>query len=93
MKITITELPLAAALQVLGFVPNLEKTDNNKYLFIYPKTPEIETAISNYWANELKISPKLHWNNVRELKSRIISLQTNSQDNSKNSGLSAYRMT
>ena len=58
MKISITDLPLAAALQALGFIPELEKT-SNKFFFVYLKTPEIEAAMSDYWTNRLKISPKL----------------------------------
>ncbi len=71
MKITTTELPLAAALQTLGFSPELKRSSENQFLFVYPKTTEIELLIVDYWNNELKVSPKQFWNNVRELKSRM----------------------
>lgn len=80
MKISITDLPLAAALHSLGFIPELEKTSTNKFYFIYKKTPEIETAISDYWSNRLKVNPKAHWSSVRELKSRMATFQGGSHD-------------
>lgn len=75
MKISVTELPLAASLQVLGFIPDLEVTSTNKFIFIFPETIEVKTAISSYWSNKLKINPKLLWSNVRELKSRMSSFE------------------
>lgn len=78
MKIIVSELPLAAALQTLGFIPDLEKTPDGKFLFVFDKSPELDTAVVDYWANRLKVNPKLQWNNVRELKSRMSSYQSNS---------------
>ncbi len=76
MKISTTELPLAAALQSLGFIPSFERSSENKVLFVFPKTPEIEKAVSDYWTNLLKVNPKLLWNSVRELKSRMSNFQS-----------------
>lgn len=79
MKISISDLPLAAALQAMDFIPKLQNTSDGKFLFVYNKSPEIETAISDYWANRLKVNPKLHWSSVRELKSRMATYQYGSQ--------------
>lgn len=75
MKISTTELPLAASLQSLGFIPTLEKTSDKKIVFVFSKTPETEKAMSDYWTNLLKVNPKLLWNSVRELKSRMSNFQ------------------
>jgi hypothetical protein len=81
MKFETTELPLAAALQTLGFMPDVVKSPDNRFLFVFDKTPELDIAVSDYWANKLKVSPKLQWNNVRELKSRMTAYQTNIKGN------------
>lgn len=78
MKFETTELPLAAALQTLGFIPDVVKTPNSKFLFVFDKSHELDIAVIDYWTNRLKVSPKLQWNNVRELKSRMATYQSNS---------------
>jgi hypothetical protein len=75
MKISTTDLPLAASLQSLGYIPTLEKSSDNRILFVFPKSPETVKAMSDYWTNLLKVNPKLLWTSVRELKSRISNFQ------------------
>ena len=78
MKFETSELVLAAALQTLGFIPDISKTPDNRFLFVFTKSPELDEAVSDYWTNRLKVNPKLQWNNVRELKSRMSTYQSNS---------------
>ena len=71
MNIETSELSLAAALLTLGFVPNVKKSNNQKVIFSFEQTQELEKAINDFWNNNLELNPKLYWNAVRELKSRI----------------------
>lgn len=84
MRFETTELVLAASLQTLGFIPDISKTPDNKFLFTFTKSPELDKAVSDYWANLLKVNPKLQWNNVRELKSRMANYQSNSSGGGRN---------
>lgn len=66
-----SELSLAAALLTLGFIPNVKKTNNQKVIFSFERAQELDKAINDFWNNNLELNPKLYWNAVRELKSRI----------------------
>ncbi|EKD86545.1 MAG: hypothetical protein ACD_37C00246G0002 [uncultured bacterium] len=66
------ELSLAAALLAWGFSLNsIDKTNPSKVTFLFIRNPELDQAIQTYWDNSGQISPKIYFNALREVKSRI----------------------
>lgn len=72
--VNLYEFPLALTLLCLGFnleALNKEPDFTQRVSFVFPKSSELEKTISEYWAGNLRIEPKLFWSKSRELKSRI----------------------
>lgn len=66
------ELSLVAALLSWGFpLDSIDKTNPSKVTFIFIRNSELDQAIQTYWDNSGRISPKIYFNALREVKSRI----------------------
>lgn len=70
------ELSLTAALVSWNFpLEAVDKSNPDKVVFIFLKTPELTSAIEAFWNNTDKILPKVYFNALREIKSRIHELE------------------
>ncbi len=66
------ELSLASALVSWNFpLEAVDKSNPNKAIFIFLRTPELDGAIQAFWSNTGKVLPKVYFNALREIKSRI----------------------
>lgn len=66
------ELSLSAALLAWGFpLDSIDKTNPNKATFIFIRSSGLDQAIQAYWDSSGQISPKIYFNALREVKSRI----------------------
>lgn len=72
MQIKIKDLGLAAALSSLGFeIEHAEKDTKGRTHFIFSDTPEVQVAVSSYWANTLDVKARYYFDAIKMLKSRI----------------------
>jgi len=60
---------VASGFPVLAF--NKDPKEYPKIGMIFKKTTKLEETISRFWAGSLLIEPKLYWQTIRELKSRM----------------------
>ncbi len=66
------ELSLAAALVAWEFPLNsLDRTNPTKIVFQFFKNPKLEAAVQAFWDNTDTVYPKIYFNALREVKSRI----------------------
>lgn len=65
-------LPLAAAILSLGIVLNsVVKGPEDKSIFVFPHTEDLDQILESFWRKELRIEPNSFWESLRFLKSRI----------------------
>ncbi len=66
------ELSLAAAIVAWGFpLDSIDKTNPLRVTFIFLRNSGVDQAIQAYWNNSGTVSPKIYFNALREVKSRI----------------------
>lgn len=68
----ITDLGLAASLTASGFVVvDVDKANPRRVVFIFDKSPELESSVRQFWSNELLLPATLLLEHMRYLKARI----------------------
>lgn len=71
---TTYDLNLSAVLLAKGeALEKVEKSQRGKSLFCFRKTKNLDSIISKYWKNELKIEPQALFNSLKAIKNRIYS--------------------
>ena len=74
---TTQELALAAALVAWGFLlDSVERLPSDKKSkFIFLRSPELDNAVQAFWDGSGKTTPKIYFNALREVKSRLYSAE------------------
>lgn len=68
------DLSLAAALVCSSFVvERLERDQSRRAAFCFAKSTKLDQAISEYWADKLRVNPKAYFDTIKHLKTRIYS--------------------
>jgi hypothetical protein len=68
------DLGCSAALTSIDFeIISLDRTNPHKIKFIFLKKPGLESAINDYWGNNLKVDAQTYFNNIKRLKNQIYS--------------------
>lgn len=68
------DLGCSAALTSVGFeIVFLDRTNPNKIKFIFLKKRGLETAINDYWGNNLSVDAQTYFNSIKRLKNQIYS--------------------
>lgn len=69
---TTYDLGLSAALITIGCkLVGIEKTNPKRVLFIFQGEEEIEKKVESFWNNEMIVSPRHYFDNIKMLKNRI----------------------
>lgn len=70
----ITDLGVAAALKVAGMdLIQIDPAQNQRAVFLFPESREIESLVNDYWSGKLLVSALRFQQEMRLLKSRAIS--------------------
>jgi hypothetical protein len=68
------DLGCAAALISAGFMlSNLDATNPRKVLFVFGDEPAIQTAVNDYFSDQLTVNARTFFDNVKMIKNRIYS--------------------
>ncbi|MFZ2125266.1 MAG: DUF5659 domain-containing protein [Candidatus Saccharimonadales bacterium] len=68
----VSDLGLAASLSASGFViVSVNKSNPRRVVFVFDKSPALEQAIEQFWANELLLPAYTLLDHIRKLKTRI----------------------
>ncbi|MFA5967603.1 MAG: DUF5659 domain-containing protein [Patescibacteria group bacterium] len=66
------DLGCCTALMSAGFeLAGFDNTNPSQVLFVFTRTPELNQAEENYWADTLEVKARTLFNNTKMLKSRI----------------------
>jgi len=66
------DLALSSALLALDFILcDLDFADPKKASFVFVEDQELREAVRDYWDNKLLVNPRLYFNTLKDLKSRI----------------------
>jgi len=66
-----SDLALASALCTYYSVKTINRNNPNKVFFIFQKDKNFDLIVERYWRGDLKIEPKLYFQNIKILKTRI----------------------
>ena len=68
------DLGCSAALTSAGFeIVSLDRANPSKIKFIFLKKSGLESAINDYWSNNLMVDAQTYFNNIKRLKNQIYS--------------------
>ena len=68
----VTDLGLAACLLTLNYeIVKTIRDKRGRVSFIFASTASLEKDINAYWSDDLKVYPRLYFDNTKLLKNRI----------------------
>lgn len=67
------ELALASALIVLGYPLFAIDKQKPKSVFLFERNEGLDELVKDFWTGNLRIEPKLYFNAIKEIKSRLYS--------------------
>lgn len=68
------DLALVAALVEYGESPiKLDRSNPRRVIFIFENDEKLQSTVSDYWLNHLKVNPKTYFDSLKHLKTRIYS--------------------
>jgi len=68
---TCSDLSLASTLSIWFPILKINTTNPRKADFYFSDTKELQEKIEKYWKNEILVEPKLMFQSIKLLKSRI----------------------
>lgn len=68
-----SDLALTATLSLSFTLISISPQPNNKSLFIFEKSKKLEELIEKYWSGTLRIEPKVYFNQLKTIKTRLYS--------------------
>ena len=73
-QISLSDMSLVSCLVALEFPVVTFDRDPKEYpkvRMIFRKTEKLEKTINDFWNGSLRVEPKVYWNAIREMKSRV----------------------
>ena len=68
------DLALAATLTVYGFfVISLDRSNPRRVAFEFANSDALQTTVTDYWSSSLQVSPKVYFDALKHLKTRLYS--------------------
>lgn len=65
------DLALAAAISLFIPLEAVDRTDERRAYFLFPKTQELDRIIEAFWRKELKVEPGAYFDELRAVKTRL----------------------
>jgi len=65
------DMSLAVTLSLFANVEFIDRSNPQKAVFWFHRSPELEEIIAKYWKNELRVNPIDYANQTKNLKTRI----------------------
>jgi len=66
-----TDLSLATALSLYFPIEAIDRQNSKSSAFLFIRRKELDKLIESYWKDELKVSPRQYFNQLRDIKSRL----------------------
>lgn len=67
-----SDLGLAAALNACGFRSiNIDRSNPQRAVFIFPISKDLEDAVDSFWKDELQLNARTYFDSIKSVKSRM----------------------
>ena len=66
-----SDLALSAFLSLYFPIDSLDKTNPEKTLFLFIRTPELDRLIEAYWKRKVQVNPQDYFSAIKNVKSRL----------------------
>ena len=66
-----SDLALATTISLTFPIEDIDRSNPRKAVFVFRRSPELETLVDSYFTNQLKISPQIFFNQLRDVKARL----------------------
>lgn len=68
-----SDLGLATVISLSHPLQQIDRQNANKSLFIFKRSNDLEKLVKDYWEGMLEIEPKVYFNQLKTLKTRLYS--------------------
>lgn len=68
-----SDIALATIVSLSFPLVRITPQSNSKSLFVFERSKELEKLIEDYWSGTLKIEPKVYFNQLKTIKTRLYS--------------------
>lgn len=65
------DLALATAISLHYPLEDINKENPRRALFVFNDSPKLQELIIRYWKGELRVEPRLFFDNLKALKARL----------------------
>lgn len=66
-----SDLSLATTISLNFPIEDIDRTNPRKAVFVFRRSPELKTLVDSYFTNQLKVSPQIFFNQLRDIKARL----------------------
>lgn len=66
-----SDLALATTISLNYPIEDIDRSNPRKTVFVFRRSPELETLVDSYFTNQLKVSPQSFFNQLRDVKARL----------------------
>lgn len=68
-----SDLALATALNMSFPLEDIDRGNPKRAVFVFRRSPELEKTVDDFFRNEIKVSPQIYFNQLRDIKARLYS--------------------
>lgn len=66
-----SDLALATTLSLQFPIEDIDRSNPKKAVFVFRRSPALEELADAFFTNELKVSPQVYFNQLRDVKARL----------------------
>ena len=65
-----SDLALATTISLNFPIADIDRANPRKAVFVFQRSPELEALVDSYFTHQLKVSPQVFFNQLRDVKAR-----------------------
>lgn len=66
-----SDLALVTTLSLKFPIEDIDRSNPRKAVFVFRRSPALEELVDSYFTNQLKVSPQVFFNQLRDVKARL----------------------
>ena len=68
-----SDLALATTLNMSFPLEDIDRSNPKRAVFVFRRSVELEKIVDDFFKNEIKVSPQIYFNQLRDIKARLYS--------------------
>lgn len=65
------DFALVVAISLFYPIDSTDRTDPQRVVFFFKRTPSLDLLIESYWRDELKVSPQAYFNKIKSIRTML----------------------